>query len=85
MSSMGNFTEEERMLIGKQVERYEMRKKEILEDAERQKRRIDEEYLKQIKALYEQQERLIREEMKKRENADQSTSEAEASSLLKEI
>lgn len=82
---MPNFTQEERNLLGTQIMNYERRKQEIIKDAEERKRKIEEEYYKELQNLHAQEQKRIRDDLKAREQAEQDRSEQEALELLNSV
>ncbi|PIV90465.1 hypothetical protein COW46_03080 [Candidatus Gracilibacteria bacterium CG17_big_fil_post_rev_8_21_14_2_50_48_13] len=82
ISFMPNFSQEEKNLLGNQIVDYERKKAEILKDAEEQKKKIEEEYYRKIDALHAEEQRKVREELRRREEAEAQKSEDEANSLL---
>lgn len=82
ISFMPNFSQEEKNLLGNQILEYERKKQEILQDAEERKRKIEEDYYKEIEALHAEEQRKMREELRRREEAEAKSAETEADTLL---
>lgn len=82
ISFMPKISPEERDMLVTQLMEYEARKKEILADAEKRRQQIEEDYYKQMHALREEQEQMIRKEIKRREAQEKAQANTEADTLL---
>lgn len=82
MQHMPTFNDEERALLGKQIIGYERRKQEILKDAEEQKRKIEIEYFKKLKTLHQEQQRVVRDQIRRKNAEEHQEAESEADQLM---